>query len=234
MLRTFGNARGFRKVLVGLLTGIAVLATAINSADAKRRRHRRHSSYNPPYAGIVVDAKSGTVLTARNADAKRYPASLTKIMTLYLLFEQLEKGKLTLNVRSRFRWHAASRPPSKLGLQPGSTIKVEHAIKALVTKSANDVAVVVAEAVAGSESAFATQMTRKAHLLGMNRTSYHNASGLPDSHQFTTARDQATLGRAIKERFPRYYKYFSTHVVPLPRSGAIRNHNHLLGQVRRR
>ncbi len=231
MLRTFGNARGFQKVLVGLLTGIAVLAIAIDSADAKRRRHKRSSSYNPPYAGIVVDANSGKVLYSDRADAKRHPASLTKIMTLYLLFERLEAGKLELSSRLEVSKRASRQPPTKLGLKPGQTIEVEDAILGLVTRSANDVAVVIAEAIAGDEEDFAKLMTRKARALGMKHTVYKNASGLPDSDQITTARDQARLGRAIQDRFPKYYRYFSRRSFTF-RGKRIRNHNRLLGSVR--
>jgi D-alanyl-D-alanine carboxypeptidase len=231
MLRTFGDSRGFRKVLVGLLTGIAVLATAIDTADAKRRRHKRRSSYNPPYAGIVVDANSGKVLYSDRADAKRHPASLTKIMTLYLLFERLKAGKLKLSSELEVSKHASRQPPTKLRLKPGQTIKVEDAILGLVTRSANDVAVVVAEAIAGDEEDFARLMTRKARALGMKHTVYKNASGLPDSDQVTTARDQARLGRAIQDRFPQYYRYFSRRSFTF-RGKRIRNHNKLLGSVR--
>src|SRR3954462_15357598 len=187
-------------------------------------------SHAAPYADIVVDANSGTVLHSTNPDAQRHPASLTKIMTLYLLFEQLEAGKLKLDSQMNVSKEAASQSPTKLGLKPGSTLAVEDAIKGMVTRSANDAAVVVAEAIAGDEDDFAKLMTRKAHALGMSRTTYKNASGLPNDDQVTTARDQATLGRAIQERFPRYYRYFSTNVfVYCGRS--IRNHNRLLGSV---
>ena len=138
----------------------------------------------------MVDANSGSVLHATNADALRHPASLTKIMTLYLLFEQIEAGKLRLDSRLEVSEHASQQAPSKLGLLPGQTISVEDAIRALVTKSANDAAVVVAEAIGGDEETFARMMTRKARALGMSRTVYANASGLPDEDQLTTARDQ--------------------------------------------
>jgi D-alanyl-D-alanine carboxypeptidase len=183
-----------------------------------------------PYADIVVDANSGNVLHETNADARRHPASLTKIMTLYLLFEQLEAGKLKLDSQLKVSPEAAGQMPTKLGLKSGSTIQVEDAIKGIVTRSANDAAVVVAEAIAGDEDEFAKLMTRKAQALGMTRTLYKNASGLPDDDQVTTARDQATLGRVIQERFPRYYKYFSTRSFTF-RGQSIGNHNHLLGRV---
>ena len=191
---------------------------------------RRGVDYNPPYADMVVDAKTGRVLHAVNEDALRHPASVTKVMTLYLLFEQLEKGRFNLDSELRVSAHSQSMAPSKLGLRAGQTIEVEDAIKALVTKSANDVAATVAENIGGSEDAFAEMMTRKARQLGMNRTVYKNASGLPDPGQVTTARDLVTLGRAIQDRFPRYYTYFRTPSFSY--AGAThRNHNRLMSRV---
>jgi D-alanyl-D-alanine carboxypeptidase len=183
-----------------------------------------------PYADIVVDANSGNVLHATNPDARRHPASLTKIMTLYLLFEQLEAGKIKLESQLKVSGEASSQSPTKLGLKPGSTLQVEDAIKGIITRSANDAAVVVAEAIAGDEDDFAKLMTSKAQALGMSRTVYKNASGLPDDDQVTTARDQALLARAIQERFPKYYKYFSIRSFTF-RGESIGNHNHLLGRV---
>ena len=183
-----------------------------------------------PYSDIVVDANSGTVLHQTNPDAKRHPASLTKIMTLYLLFEQLEAGKLKLDSQLKVSQSASEQSPTKLGLKAGSTIQVEDAIKGIVTRSANDAAVVVAEAIAGEEDDFAVLMTKKAKALGMANTLYKNASGLPDDAQVTTARDQSILGRAIQERFPKYYKYFQTRSFSF-RGQSIANHNHLLGRV---
>src|SRR6202011_1325508 len=159
----------------------------------------------------------------------RHPASLTKIMTLYLLFEQLEAGKLKLDSQLKVSREAAGQMPTKLGLKVGSTLQVEDAIKGIVTRSANDAAVVIAEALAADEDGFAKLMTRKAQSLGMTQTVYKNASGLPDDDQVTTARDQATLGRAIQERFPKHYKYFSIRSFTF-RGESIGNHNHLLGR----
>jgi len=224
-----GASRGLRGVALGLVTILTVLAVTSDPADA-RRRHRRHYSYHPPSASIVVDANSGKVLQSSKADALRHPASLTKIMTLYLLFERLEAGKFKLSSKLKVSEHAAAQDPTKLDLDAGDRIDVDDAIKALVTKSANDVAVVVAEAIAGSEGEFAKLMTHKARALGMTRTTYKNASGLPDDDQVTTARDQALLARAIQERFPKYYKYFSTRTF-VYNGEAMRNHNHLLGRV---
>src|SRR5262245_8506731 len=183
-----------------------------------------------PYADIVVDANTGTVLHSTNPDAQRHPASLTKIMTLYLLFEQLEAGKLKLNTPLPVSTHAATQGPVKLGLKANQNICVEDAIKGLVTKSANDAAAVVAEALGGTEEEFAKLMTRKARALGMASTTYINASGLPADEQITTARDQAILGRAIQHRFPQYYAYFATPSFRY-RGIDIRNHNNLLGRV---
>ena len=188
------------------------------------------STQAAPYSDIVVDANSGTVLHSTNPDAQRHPASLTKIMTLYMLFEQLEAGNLKLDSQLKVSAEAAAQMPTKLGLKPGSTLAVEDAIKGMVTRSANDAAVVVAEAIGGNERDFAKLMTRKARALGMSQTVYRNASGLPDSEQVTTARDQSTLGRAVQERFPRYYKYFSIRSFTF-RGQSIANHNHLLGRV---
>lgn len=179
------------------------------------------------YAAIVVDAETGDVLHAENADARSYPASLTKVMTLYLLFDALEQGKLKLNSKLSVSSHAAAQAPSKLGLKPGSFIDVEDAVLALVTKSANDVAVVVAEAIAGSEDSFADLMTRKARALGMAKTTYQNASGLPDSNQISTVRDQATLGRALLRQHAKYYHYFSTRQFKW-KGQPISTHNRLM------
>jgi D-alanyl-D-alanine carboxypeptidase len=235
MLRAIRPADGLRFGLCALAAVIGLVAVATDPAEARWRRkhHRFHYArvaYNPPYAAIVVDANSGSVLHNANADALRHPASLTKIMTLYLLFEQIEAGKLKLDSRLEVSDHASQQAPSKLGLMPGQTIMVEDAIRALVTKSANDAAVVVAEAIGGDEDSFGRMMTRKARALGMSRTVYVNASGLPDDDQLTTARDQATLGRAIQDRFPRYYRYFATPAF-VYRGHAMRNHNKLLGRV---
>ena len=235
MLR--GRAHVRRGLGWGALGLAALIATTAitNEADARGRRHRQHRAaaverYEPATASIVVDANSGAVMQASNADSPRHPASLTKIMTLYLLFERLEQGKIKLTTEMPVSAHAAVQAPSKLGLKPGETIRVETAIRAIVTKSANDVAVIVAEALGGDEPSFARMMTAKAHALGMTHTSYHNASGLPDDQQITTARDQSILGRAIHDRFPQYYRYFSTRTFEF-RGKEMRNHNHLLGSV---
>jgi D-alanyl-D-alanine carboxypeptidase len=239
MLRTtLASSRVLRACVFGLITVTTAVIFTNDSADARRYRHRHHArhhheareSYSPAFSSIIVDGNSGATLSANSPDASRHPASLTKIMTLYLLFERLEAGKMKLDTEMEVSEHASEQAPTKLDLRPGQTIRVEDAIKGLVTRSANDAAVVIAEAIAGDEDDFAKLMTRKARALGMTRTVYRNASGLPDDDQVTTARDQSTLGRAIQERFPRYYRYFSTTAFNY-HGQSIRNHNHLLGSV---
>jgi D-alanyl-D-alanine carboxypeptidase len=231
------NLASSRLVRVGVLglASIAALMVTGNGAEARRSHHRHyvhqtHESYSPAFSSIIVDGNSGATLAATNPDAARHPASLTKIMTLYLLFERMDAGRMKLDTEMSVSEHASDQAPTKLGLRPGQTIRVEDAIKGLVTRSANDAAVVIAEAIAGDEDDFAKLMTRKARALGMSRTTYRNASGLPDDDQVTTARDQATLGRVIQDRFPRYYRYFSTLTFNY-HGESIRNHNHLLGNV---
>ena len=236
MLRTtLASSRALRVCALGLITFTTAILISSESAEARRYKHRRHhhvvrESYSPQFSSIIVDGNSGAVLSSNNPDGIRRPASLTKIMTLYLLFERLDAGKMKLDTEMDVSEHASEQAPTKLGLKPGQTIKVEDAIKGLVTRSANDAAVVIAEAIAGDEGDFAKLMTRKARALGMTRTVYRNASGLPDDDQVTSARDQSTLGRAIQDRFPRYYRYFSTSVFNY-HGQSIRNHNHLLGSV---
>jgi D-alanyl-D-alanine carboxypeptidase len=235
-----------RGCVVGLAATFVFTAIASNDADARsRRKHhaKRHQitvvkramhiaplTSSPRYAAIVIDAKTRKILHQENADGLRHPASLTKMMTLYLLFERLEAGRISLSTQMPVSVEASVQAPTKLGLKPGQTLAVEDAIKGLVTRSANDAAVVIAEALGGSQEQFARMMTQKANALGMTHTVYHNASGLPDDAQVTTARDQAILGIALQERFPRYYRYFSTPSF-VYRGHAIRNHNRLLGNV---
>jgi D-alanyl-D-alanine carboxypeptidase len=185
---------------------------------------------SPAFSAIVVDANSGRTLYSADENGLRHPASITKVMTLYLLFEQLDSGAMTLRTPILISEHAASQEPSKLGLAPGDSISVDDAIKAVVTRSANDIAVAIAEAVGQSESNFADMMTRKAHALGMTNTVYRNASGLPNDEQVTTARDLTILGRSLEERFPRYFRYFSTAQFDFD-GEIIGNHNHLLGRI---
>jgi D-alanyl-D-alanine carboxypeptidase len=234
---------GSRTAIHASVWGLIAILTiaAATPADARRHAssHRGHSArshahhgggYSPPYSAIVVDANSGATLHESSPDGIRHPASLTKIMTLYLLFEQLNAGKLTLESRIEVSEHAASQSPTKLGVPAGGTIAVEDAIKAIVTRSANDIACAIGEKIGGDEDTFAQMMTKKARALGMSQTVYRNASGLPDDEQVTSARDQAVLGRAIQERFPRYYRYFSTRSFTW-HGHEIANHNHLLGTV---
>ena len=228
-----------RLAVVGLFATLTMLAVSWDAQARARKQSPAHTgpravqaqTSRPNYADIVVDDKTGEVLHAVNADEPRHPASLAKVMTLYLLFEQLEAGKLKLDTPLEVSAHASRQRPVKLGLKPNQTIKVEDAIKALVTKSANDAAAVVAEAIGGTEEEFAKLMTLKARMLGMTSTTYINASGLPADDQITTARDQAILGRTIQHRFPFYYRYFSTPAFQY-RGAEIRNHNNLLGNVK--
>ncbi len=217
----------------GLVLGaLAIAAVAVGATPAEARKRKvSNGGYAPPFASIVVDAKTGRVLSGQNEDAPRIPASITKVMTLYLLFEQLERGRMKLDTPLTVSAYAAAQAPSKLGLRAGSTIDVEDAIKALVTKSANDVAVVVAENIAGSVPAFAEMMTARARSIGMASTTFRNPHGLPASPpNISTARDLATLGRAVQDRFPRYYGYFGTRVFHFA-GASMANHNRLLGRV---
>ena len=178
------------QLLIAILLAFTVLLPTVAPAQA--------AAVPRKFAGIVIDAKSGKVLYESAADAARYPASVTKVMTLYVLFQELSAGNLELSDKMVVSKHAAAAVPTKLGLKAGAKITVENAIKALVTLSANDIARVIAEHISGSESAFAKRMTVTAKALGMDRTVYRNASGLPDGKQVTTVRDQAILG--AKER----------------------------------
>jgi D-alanyl-D-alanine carboxypeptidase len=166
---------------------------------------------NTRYAAIVVDAETGEVLFARHADSRRYPASITKIMTLYLAFEALSEGRVKLDDVITVSPRAASQPPSKLGLAAGQTITLDDAMRATAVRSANDMAMAIAEHVGGSQDRFAAQMTLKARELGMTQTRYVNPNGLPDARQVTTARDLAILARAVMRDYPQYYRYFGLH-----------------------
>lgn len=183
-----------------------------------------------PESAFVLDAKTDKVLYASNPDAPRHPASLTKMMTLYLLFDAVTKGKASLDTQIPVSAHAAAQAPSKLDLNPGDTISARDAIQAIVTRSANDVAVAIAEYLGGSEKNFAAMMTARAHEMGMSNTTFVNASGLPDERQITTARDLATLAVALHEHFPQYYSYFSTPSF-VWKGHRIVNHDRLLGRV---
>jgi D-alanyl-D-alanine carboxypeptidase len=214
---------------VGLMLVGLISASSLGTGAALAAK-KAAAPYAPPYSELVVDARTGKTLYAVNPDAPRHPASITKVMTLYLLFEELESGRLTLGSQIKISPWAAKQAPSKLGLSPGDTISVEDAIKAVVTKSANDIAVAIAEQIGGSEANFADLMTRKAHALGMAHTNYANASGLPNPRQITTARDLVTLGKTLQQRFPKYFAYFSLRSFDYDGS-TIANHNKLLGRV---
>ncbi len=185
----------------GLGAAILLLAAVFLATSASAKSERK--------AAIVVDAVSGEVLYEKQADRRHYPASLTKMMTLYLLFDAVERGQLSMNSRLPVSKHAAAQPPSKVGVKAGGSITVEQAVRSLAIKSGNDVAVVVAEALGGSEAGFGRKMTAMARKLGMWRTSFFNASGLPDKRQLSTPRDMAKLSRALLYDFPRFYHYFS-------------------------
>lgn len=182
---------------------------------------------NPRYASIVIDADTGMVLHARHADKRLHPASLTKVMTLVMVFDELRAGRMRLHDRIRISHHAASMVPSKIGLEPGETIKVKDAIYALVTKSANDIAAAIAEHIGGSEQRFASLMTRKARAIGMPSTRFVNASGLHHPNQISTARDIARMGQYVIRHYPEYYRYFSTKHFQY-QGKTYRNHNRLM------
>lgn len=204
------------------LAGFGAAAIALSFAPAAFANER--------YAAIVLDASTNEVLHADQPDAQRYPASLTKMMTLYILFDELEQGKIRLTDTMVASRRAQAQPPSRLGIRAGERLTVEEAIEALVTRSANDVAVMVAEKLDGSESRFANRMTSKARALGMRDTRYANASGLPDPNQVTTARDVLTLSQALLRDHPNQYRYFQTASFSW-RNVYSRNHNGLLGRV---
>lgn len=206
---------GFRVLLAAVLA-LATLAPAAR-ADTPRT------------AAMVIDANTGKVLYEDAADERRYPASLTKMMTLYMTFELIDMGRLSYSSKITMTEAGAAVPPSKLGLKPGETLTVLQAVKALVTKSANDVAVALGERIGGSEANFARLMTRKARELGMTKTTFRNASGLPDPDQTTTARDILTLAMALRDHFPKHYKLFATRKFEFD-GKVYRNHNALLGR----
>ena len=210
-----------------VLAVAAVLAVTLASVPADAKRRGKRSNYSPPAAAMVIDAYTGKVIYAENADKPRFPASVTKVMTLYLLFEALRDGDMRLDTQLKVSASAAAQAPSKLGLEPGGTIAVRDAMYALVTKSANDAASVIAENIGGSEPAFARMMTLKARSLGMTNTTFRNASGLPDPNQTTTAQDLVTLGRRILHDFPEQSKIFSTRFFQYGKA-RHKNHNGLL------
>ncbi|SMQ65006.1 D-alanyl-D-alanine carboxypeptidase [Devosia lucknowensis] len=212
----------FFRAAAAVLVALTVSLSAATHAQAIENLRK--------YAGIVVDAKTGSVLYEDQADSRRYPASVAKVMTLYVLFQELQAGNLSLSSKMTVSRHAASAVPTKLGLRAGSTISVEDAIKSLVTLSANDMARVIAEHISGSESKFAERMTATARAMGMRNTTYRNASGLPDGGQVTTVRDQAILGIAVYQHFPQYYSFFQTTSFRY-NGKTYGNHNRVLGYM---
>jgi D-alanyl-D-alanine carboxypeptidase len=182
------------------------------------------------YSALVLDASSGATLYQANATASRYPASLTKMMTLYLLFEAMDQGRLSKTTEIPVSANASRQPPSRMGIKAGQSIDAESAILSLAVKSGNDVAVAVAEYLGGTEEQFAAQMTARARQLGMTGTVFRNASGLPDPDQRTTARDMAVLGLALRSRFPQYFYYFGQRDFMF-RGRLVRGHNDLIGRV---
>lgn len=213
------------KILARAILGFSIAAAAVTVTviDA--------NAAGPKYAGIVIDANTGNVLYSENADTLHYPASLTKMMTVYLTFEALEAGRITLDTPVVFSRNAAAQAPTKLGIGAGRSVTVREAILGIVTKSANDAAMALGEMLGGSEEGFARMMNDKARALGMTRTTYRNPNGLPNTAQMTTARDQARLGIALREHFPQYYGFFSEASFKLG-NRVIPGHNHLLGSVR--
>lgn len=218
------------RVLVSLCCFLFTPVDAKSIPLKKNLKSQSAQAYKPKYASIVIDARTGQVLASESPDGIRHPASLTKMMTLYIVFEALKSGRLTLNTEMVVSAKASRQSPSKLGLVAGEKIKVGDAIMGLVTKSANDVAVVIAEHLGGSEEAFARRMTQKAHALKMTSTVFKNASGLPNPGQITTARDMAKLSQGLFRDFPREYRYFR-HQSFTYKGTVHHNHNHLLGKI---
>jgi D-alanyl-D-alanine carboxypeptidase len=213
---------------LGLAAATAFTAAATPAAADMPSFQNLLAASQTKYAAIVVDAKSGEVLYAKHEDSPRYPASITKVMTLYLTFEALASGKLHPEDRVMFSPHAAAQAPSKLGVRPGDSISVTEAIESMTTLSANDAAVAMGEKLAGTESRFAALMTLRAQELGMQNTHFANANGLPDSRNLSSARDIAILSRAVMRDYPQYYHYFSLEDFNF-RGRQIVSHNHLLG-----
>ncbi len=207
-----------------------VIGAAAPSTAAAAIPYLQLNAQEPKYAAIVIDANSGEVLYDKRADSPRYPASVTKVMTLYLTFEALSEGRLKLTDRVTMSPRAAAQAPTKIGIPAGDSLSVDEAIKAMTVKSANDVSVAMAERLAGSESRFAALMTLRGQELGMRNSRFVNASGLPDSRQISTARDLAILSRATMRDFPQYYSYFSTKGFYF-RGNYIKGHNRLLDSM---
>ena len=232
---TVMTARGFDAGLRLLRRASAVIAVLMLVAGCATTGDPIEALAPPPgpptkYSALVIDASSGATLYQSNATATRYPASLTKMMTLYLLFEALEQGRVSKTTEIPVSSFASRQPPSKIGLKTGQSIDVENAILALAVKSGNDCAVAVAEYLGGTEEQFAQQMTARARQLGMTGTMFRNASGLPDPDQRTTARDMAILGMTLRSRFPQHFHYFSERDFNF-RGRLVRGHNDMIGRV---
>ncbi len=202
-----------RKLLAAIITATLVVAAPLSAMAGS--------------ASLILDARTGKVLSSENADVLNHPASLTKMMTIYMAFEAINRGKMNWDTPIVMSKYAASRPPTKLGAKAGTSITVREAILGMITKSANDAAAAMGEKLGGSESNFARLMTQKARQLGMSRTSFYNASGLPDGRQVTTARDMSTLAVALMKNYPREYRLFSTASFNF-RGRQIRGHNNLM------
>ena len=218
-------AKTFRRALLAFSFGVVVAGGALTAPDLARAQ--ANISSESRYSAIVVDAQTGEVLYAKRADSPRYPASITKVMTLYLTFEALSNGKIKLDDQITVSRNAASKQPTKLGLSAGQTLSVEDAIQAIAIQSANDIATAMAEHLGGTESRFAAMMTLRAQELGMTQTRYVNASGLPDSRQISTARDIALLSRSIMRDYPQYYGYLGQKRFTYA-GRTMNNHNGLL------
>ena len=212
-----------------MLLAVLVVATGCTTQAVMQPRTVQPLE-SEKYAAIVVDANTGRVLYDRNASQPRYPASLTKMMTLYMLFEAIDEGRMGFDSAIPVSAYAARKPPSKIGFRAGQAIDARSAILALCVRSANDVAAAVAEHLGGSEERFAAMMTAKARTLGMRSTTFRNASGLPDDGQRTTAHDMAILALALRKRFPHHYHFFSNREFAYA-GKTIRGHNDLLGRV---
>jgi D-alanyl-D-alanine carboxypeptidase len=216
--------RGVARPFLALWLSVALAAIPLSEALAKKKRPAPAPTIA---AAIVIDMNTGGVLHARGADTPRHPASLTKMMTLYVLFGYMRAGKIAPGTELTVTAHAASQAPTKLGLKPGAPIRASDAVKALITKSANDAAAVVAENIAGSEENFARLMTDTARRIGMKSTTFKNASGLPDDEQISTARDMAVLSVRLIQDYPEYYEAFATRQFSF-KGQQYRNHNRLL------
>ena len=235
-----------RKIFILLLSALFVFAGSVDiyaqtdSASTSKKSVKKHKAHKkssavaykrPAIASFLIDADSGKILESENADSLRYPASLTKMMTLYLTFEAIKKGSLTLNQAMTVSEHASGQPQTNISLQPGERILLKDAILSVVIRSANDSAVTIGETIGGTESGFAQKMTQKAKELGMKNTVFFNASGLPEPRQHTTARDMATLGLALRRDFPQYFPFFKTESFTY-HGKTYETHNHVMMRYR--